>query len=121
MLDKCTRCGSTGDLVKHHISYLPEIIEIVCRKCDGKERRNPISRGFKVLKAYPHRGMLLVPKYILENLGDLIEIQTAPSMPVAVIFQKGLPLKAVREVLRLISDTLEQVEENLIFYGANIT
>jgi len=31
--DKCIICGSTKDLVKHHVSYDPEIIDILCRKC----------------------------------------------------------------------------------------
>lgn len=30
---KCKYCGSTEKLVRHHISYEPEIIEIVCVKC----------------------------------------------------------------------------------------
>ena len=30
---KCSICGSTEDLVRHHVSYDPEIIDILCRRC----------------------------------------------------------------------------------------
>jgi hypothetical protein len=33
----CNSCGSIKNLVYHHISYEPEQIEVLCRKCHGVE------------------------------------------------------------------------------------
>ena len=110
-LTECPRCGSTENLVNHHTSYLPEVIEFVCRKCDAKEKRNPKYRGFKVLKGYPSRSLLNFPKALLERFGDLIEIKTAPVAPVGVIFQYDLPLEYVEQALELVLRDLQlQIE-----------
>jgi len=36
MIGNCKSCGSTHDLVRHHVSYRPETIQILCRACHGK-------------------------------------------------------------------------------------
>ena len=102
MDSSCAKCGATKDLVLHHISYLPEITQMLCRKCDANERRQPETRGFRVLKSYPQRGILLVPKEMLETLGELVEIEGAPLSPVAILFKYGMPLKYLEEVLKII-------------------
>jgi len=33
---KCEICSSPRFLVKHHISYEPEVIQILCRSCHSK-------------------------------------------------------------------------------------
>ena len=88
----CSKCGSTKDIRRHHISYIPEITTDLCRNCDSKERRKPEHRGFRVLKAYPQRGMLLVPKDILMVLGDLVEMEYTPSFNVITLFPYGMSL-----------------------------
>jgi hypothetical protein len=35
----CKRCGSTKNLVYHHISYEPEQIEVICRSCHALEHK----------------------------------------------------------------------------------
>lgn len=105
---KCHRCGETVDkLIKHHTSYLPEVIEEVCHKCDANDKRHPQSRGFKVLKAYPSRSLINAPKALLEHFGDLLEIETAPITPVAAIFQYGIPLEYIVHGLELIIEDLQ--------------
>lgn len=33
---KCELCGATKSLIHHHVSYDPEIIQILCRSCHHK-------------------------------------------------------------------------------------
>ena len=111
--NSCSRCGSTISLRKHHVSYIPEVVEIVCRKCDAKERRTiPSSRGFKILKIYPQRGMVLIPKDTLMDFGsDLLELEKAPVSPVAIIFKCGLPIQYLKEALQILIKNIELREE----------
>lgn len=37
----CEHCGVTKNLVRHHISYEPEITQMLCRSCHGKEHQKP--------------------------------------------------------------------------------
>jgi hypothetical protein len=30
---ECTKCGAKDNLLDHHVSYVPEIIETLCRSC----------------------------------------------------------------------------------------
>jgi len=32
-MSKCELCGATKSLVKHHRSYEPEVLQILCRAC----------------------------------------------------------------------------------------
>ena len=38
----CTLCEQEKPLVRHHISYEPEVIVMLCRSCHGKEHREQI-------------------------------------------------------------------------------
>ncbi len=33
---ECQGCGATNHLVKHHVTYVPELIQILCRECHKK-------------------------------------------------------------------------------------
>jgi len=35
-MTECERCGSTENLLNHHVSYEPEMIQILCTPCHGK-------------------------------------------------------------------------------------
>lgn len=41
MSKQCVICGSTENLVHHHISYNPEEIVFLCRSCHGKVHASP--------------------------------------------------------------------------------
>lgn len=47
---ECEICGSTKDLVRHHIRYNPEIIQVLCRSCHtkihNKKEIRPPGEGF---------------------------------------------------------------------------
>ena len=62
--------------------------------------------------------MIRVPKYILEQLGDLVGFFSAPVSPVGVLFPYNMPLAQVREslklVLRDIDMRMESVEEKVV-------
>lgn len=102
----CSECNSTSHLVEHHVSYIPEITKPLCRKCDAKYRRQPISRGLPILKAHPSRGLIFFPKNLLHQFGDLLELEVAPVSPVGIIFPYGMPLTDVDALLNLISESL---------------
>lgn len=40
-IKNCETCGSTENLVKHHITYEPELTKILCRKCHEKAHAKP--------------------------------------------------------------------------------
>jgi hypothetical protein len=52
----CVICGSTENLVSHHISYEPEIIETLCKSCHREIHchtsipRNPVTKGFLLVR-----------------------------------------------------------------------
>jgi len=52
---KCSVCGSTEDLVRHHVSYDPEIIDILCRKCHSSLHMKRYWRTGSPYK--PHNGI----------------------------------------------------------------
>ena len=95
----CSNRGSSKNLITHHI---PEVTKTLSRACNSRERRKPLSRGFRILKAYPQQGIVLAPKDMLLEFGDLIEIETAPVNPVAIIFQYGLPIDLLKGIVELI-------------------
>jgi hypothetical protein len=35
--EKCSNCGTTENLVNHHVKYFPEETVVLCRKCHKKE------------------------------------------------------------------------------------
>ena len=35
-MTECERCGATENLVHHHVSYEPEVIQILCLTCHGR-------------------------------------------------------------------------------------
>jgi len=35
-MTECERCGSTENLLNHHVSYEPEVIQVLCTSCHGK-------------------------------------------------------------------------------------
>ena len=100
--NQCQKCGSTKSLVNHHISYIPEIFTTFCRSCDRKAARKPKTRGFTILKVYPQSGMVRIPKDFCNEFGDLIELYSPSSFPVALVFKYGLPLKDIGECLNRI-------------------
>ena len=107
--DKCTKCGSTENLETHHISYVPEVTETLCKKCNAKERRRDIkSRGFPIAKSYPQQGIIRLPKdTLLDFQSDLLEIERAPVSPVVVLFAYNLPLDHLIKSLEIVVKDLE--------------
>ena len=110
----CQRCGSAENLVVHHVSYIPEVVETLCKRCDAKERRHPPQgRGLHILKSYPHRSILLVPKRMLEDLGEFVEIYPSSAIPLAVVFSKGMPFPIVISSLQnIISDIYTRIGQD---------
>ena len=45
-INECNFCGSKENLLFHHVSYDPEIIQVLCKSCHIKEE---------------HRGQLFLP------------------------------------------------------------
>lgn len=103
----CALCGEEKALVMHHISYIPEVTQRVCRKCDRHERRTPTSRGLLILKGYPQQGQLAIPAWRLEQLGDLVEALETPVSPLLVLFPYGTPLRAIRGQLNIVCKDLD--------------
>ena len=95
----CAICNSSKSVLRHHISYIPEVIEYLCRACHGKKIRRKDAR---VLKAYPQRGILLIPKRTLLSFGDSLGVEYAHAVPVAVIYNSNLSLNYVRDALSTI-------------------
>lgn len=107
-MGKCVKCGTTENLVKHHTSYIPEIIELVCRKCDSKEKRYPKNRGFTILKVHPQRGLIFTTQNFMIHFNtDLLEIETAPLTPVGVVFPYKTNINEVKHGINLILRSLD--------------
>ena len=105
----CPRCREhTEKLVKHHVSYIPEVIEFVCKKCDTLERRNPKNRGFPILKVHPNRGLVFVSQKILSHFGtDLLEIELLPVSPFGVVFPYMTLLADVERSLEIVLEDIK--------------
>ena len=100
---RCADCGATKNLVRHHTSYVPERTKILCRSCNAKERRYPPNRGLlPILKAYPPRGTIYVPRDILKQFGGLIEFYLAPISPVGILFPYKMPFNEVERSLEIV-------------------
>lgn len=99
----CANCGDTKNLVLHHTSYIPERTEVLCKSCDAKDRRHPQGGGLiPILKAYPQRGTVYIPKNTLIQFGELIAFYPAPVSPVGILFPYKMPLEKVEQVLKII-------------------
>ena len=68
---KCQLCGKdvpTKKIIKHHLSYSPEVIVELCRKCHSLAHKKDFSKGQARLNELKKEGRkkrmsLLVPKY----------------------------------------------------------
>ena len=104
----CQQCGTDRNLIDHHLGYIPERTIKLCRNCNVRERRHypKQKRGYYILKAYPHRSSLLVPKKILLRFGEFIEFYSAPVSPIGVIFSPELSQKDLEHGLGIILESL---------------
>ncbi len=111
---KCPKCGETiNRLVKHHISYIPEIIEYVCDKCNKKERRSVKCRGPKIVMTYPQTGFAFLGKELANQFNSaILEIEMAPVSPIGIVFPYGMNFNEVLQCLNIISSNLELRVEN---------
>jgi len=106
-MTKCSKCGATTNLVKHHISYSPEVTDLLCDKC----HRRLISRSIKgarlpIIRLF--RTGIHFPKDLIERLGgDIVEIYTPPLSPIAILLPLGLDFKRVKESLQIVMKDVE--------------
>ena len=111
-LSKCPRCGKTTKLVKHHISYIPEVTEYICGKCNSKERRSTNCRGPKIILTYPQNSIAVLGKDVMRQFNSsILELELAPISPVGVIFPYGMSFSEVRQCLDPITENLKLREE----------
>ncbi|VVB52325.1 Uncharacterised protein [uncultured archaeon] len=97
---KCQRCGrKTNKLLVHHISYDPEITEIVCRRCQskahhgkGKVRPDNFTTKREVIPPIPNSRTFVREKYRVVlpiemrigkgiAIGDTLEFKEFPTSP----------------------------------------
>lgn len=97
----CQDCGTTENLLEHHISYSPEITKTLCKSCHLKERKQKLpSRGFVISKIYPSANMAYIPEPVREEIGNLVEIATGPNS--AFFFPYNTPLEDVKRSLEIV-------------------
>jgi len=106
-LTECPRCGKMDKLIKHHISYIPEIIERICRSCNGKNRRKIKCRGPYTVLTYPQNDMAILDKNIMRQFNsEILELEMAPISPIGVIFPYGMDFDEVIGCLPIITSNL---------------
>lgn len=107
MASRCAECGATRNLVRHHVSYIPEVTKTLCRKCDSKKRRHPIPRGFPILKVHPQQGAIKATRDIINHFGcELLELETPPLSPIGVVFPYSTPLEDVERSLEIVLEDI---------------
>jgi len=102
---KCKKCGSTENLIQHHVSYEPEIKDALCQSCHNKLQRREIKARFPVLRMFSTG--VSFPKDIRSLLGNLAEIYTNPVGSIVILFPIGTDIEYVRESLRVAIEGLE--------------
>jgi len=82
-IDRCNDCGSRTNLLFHHISYDPEIVQVLCESCNIKfHKKHPdikISSTYKRrIKGKPAYTTITLKKQLKRDMEDFCDEMRIP-------------------------------------------